>query len=293
MKNIIKKDISWLEERVPDFDTFCKQHSHVFTGGGFLSGGFLRKMIHFGSYQKAVENIYKSGFAGDIDFFFDREENASIACHTFLLNPEFYPIDNTGTLLGKRTKVKAGVFMTEPNSKTGFAYEIASKKHGIKYQFIAKSTGTPEQVLNRFDIANCKIATDTKNVWMVEDWEELERNKVIRTDKIVNDYLIYRLAKYLGADYSLDQEKHDEIVKLMLGSKTYESPIKKILLNKKAIKIETLIMFYGKLGRVRLWAKEPDYSSIEDNQQLGDEDFAINLYKKRAKEEKNENSASC
>jgi hypothetical protein len=183
--------------------------------------------------------------------------------------------------------------MTEPNSKTGFAYEIASKKHGIKYQFIAKSTGTPEQVLNRFDIANCKIATDTKNVWMVEDWEELERNKVIRTDKIVNDYLIYRLAKYLGADYSLDQEKHDEIVKLMLGSKTYESPIKKILLNKKAIKIETLIMFYGKLGRVRLWAKEPDYSSIEDNQQLGDEDFAINLYKKRAKEEKNENSASC
>ena len=294
MKNIVKKDISWLYERVPDFNSFYNKHSHVFNGGGFVSGGFLRKMIHFGSYEKAIENIYKIGFGGDIDFFFDQEHHANIACHTSLLDAEFYPIDNTGALFGKQTKVKAGILMTEPNSKTGFAYEIASKKNGIKYQFIAKSTGTPEQVLNRFDIANCKIATDAKSVWMVEDWEEIEGKKEIRVDKANHEYLISRLAKYLGDDYSLDESNHDAILKLMLGSSKYVSPIKKILRNKRAIKLETIVMFYGKLGRVNVWAKEPDYSSLNNNENfLGDEDLAINIYKTRVKEEKNENSASC
>jgi len=290
MKQIIKKDISWLLERVPDFMDFYNNQSYYFINDGYLAGGFLRKIIKNGGVLKTLEKEHGAIKRGDIDFFFYTEEACLQSFSWFKnINGTFIP----HPVLSNKTPA--------PNSITGFAFEGQSPimvgkgfAFEYKFQFIAKSTGTPEQVLNRFDIANCKIATDGKNVWMVEDWEEIESKKEIRVDKANHEYLISRLAKYLEDDYSLDQANHDVILKLMLSSSKYFSPIKKILRNKRAIKLETIVMFYGKLGRVNVWSKEPDYSSLNNHENLlGDEDLAINIYKTRVKEEKNENSASC
>jgi len=294
MKQIIKKDISWLLERVPDFMDFYNNQSYYFINDGYLAGGFLRKMIKIGSVFKAIEQDEGTIKPSDIDFFFYSEKAAQDSF-------DFFKIAK-GTYIPTNPPLRGTTLITAPNSVTGFAYEgqgsvkLKDQKfpYTLKFQFIAKSTGTPEQVLNRFDISNCKIATDAKSVWMIEDWEEIEGKKEIRVDKANHEYLISRLAKYLGDDYSLDQSNHDVILKLMLGSSKYVSPIKKILRNKRAIKLATIVMFYGKLGRVNVWAKEPDYSSLNNDENLlGDEDLAINIYKTRAKEEQNENSASC
>ena len=38
---IIKKDISWLTDKVADFDIFLESQSYYFKNNGYLAGGFF------------------------------------------------------------------------------------------------------------------------------------------------------------------------------------------------------------------------------------------------------------
>jgi hypothetical protein len=280
MKNIIKKDISWLLDRVPDFVNFYNDQTYYFMNDGYLAGGFLRKIIKNGSVEKTIENSLASG---DIDLFFYNQDAAEKAFEHFA--------KLKGSFISKSNK--DGAKFT-PNSMTGFAFEgrgiikLNDKKfpHTLKFQFIAKSTGAPEQVLNRFDISNCKIATDGKNIWMIEDWEKLEEDKIIRVDNLSGQYILSRLKKYLTDDYDLEQSNKDEILIKMLSSVTdhkYIPAIKILVKHAKFLKPEMIVMFYDKLGTIiNIPPEEYGKSSLSDAPHPT-EDYALHIYKERVK----------
>jgi len=270
--SVIKKDISWLLGKVPDFMEFYDSQSNYFINGGYLAGGFLRKVIKNGS---VIETIKDGLSAGDIDFFFYSEQHAQEAFEYFT--------KHVGTFIPRPSTFA-------PNSVTGFAYEgngglrlnSMKKPAVVKFQFIAKSTGSPEEVLNRFDIANCKIATDGKFIWMVDGWEGLEDQKIIRVDNLSGKYFPWRLKKYLGTDYSLWPSNYEQVLAKLLEScnnkSTDMSNVKSILRNKNAIKKEDILLFYEKLGITHENTEPEDYESGTLGQPV---DYAIHMFKKR------------
>lgn len=267
---IIQKDISWLIERVPDFEEFYLSHQYKFNGG-FLAGGFLRKIINRGSYKQIMNDMRESKIRGDIDWFFYTQEEC------LAVVKEFYSKDARSFNKNNPPKI--------PNSFTKFAFEEIDKYH-IKQQFIYKSVGTPQEILNRFDISNCKIATDGKNVWMIEDWEKLENNKIIRVDNLKGEYILSRLKKYLTEDYDLEPSNKDEILFKMLSSVTeskWHGTIKKLVSHAKFLKPEFIVMFYDKLGTICDIAPE-DYAktSLADLEPKR-VDYALHIYKERVK----------
>ena len=276
--NIIRKDIAWLTEKVPDFMDFYKNQSYYFANNGYLAGGFLRKIIKNGSVEKTLNSTLENG---DIDFFFYNEDAAEKCFEWF------------AKLKGSHTprvsaSNKNNVVKFTPNSVTGFAFEGSGiiMNRSMKFQFIAKSTGTPEQVLNRFDISNCKIATDVKSIWMVEDWEEIEQQKVIRVDNLAGKYLPWRLKKYIGKDYSLYQSNYKEVlvklIEILNSDSTNIANIRSLARNKKVITSDSdVLLFHQLLGQTWENTSEEDYEKGTLGQK---EDFAIHIYKDRIKE---------
>ena len=70
--NIIQKDISWLSDKVPDLQKFLDRHSYYLHNGGYLAGGFLRKIIKNASVEETLKGM---AYSGDIDFFFYNQDS--------------------------------------------------------------------------------------------------------------------------------------------------------------------------------------------------------------------------
>lgn len=287
---IVKKDFSWLLERVPDINTFLNMEVHkTLILNGYLAGGFLRKAILAGSAMKVYAEISKVGDwcrHGDIDFFYLNEQYAKTAYGAIYKPSKF----------------------VGPNSKTGFAYEMIHMEYedglpssSTKYQMIAKNTGTPTQVLSRFDISNCKIATDGLDVWMIEDWEELEKNKYIRVDNYAGAYLTSRLRKYLSPAYSVyPEQKKELLIKLLENIQEQHKnnhvwhlgPVVRvdhvynvkclITNNKEFLSPEEILLFYNHLG---VHSEYYNYSKSSLSKGI-EEDFALHMYKKRIKDDR-------
>ena len=271
---IIQKDISWLTTRVPDFMDFYNNHKYMFVNG-YMAGGFLRKAVIMGSIKKAYEAIAVQDRRGDIDFFYNTQTDCTNA------------VDATYTKFGV-TEGRSPI----PNSAAGFAWEIFETRHlnrvysSAKYQFIYRNTGDVFTVLNKFDISNCKIASDGKAVYMVEDWEELEKNRIIRIDNFAGRYLILRLKKYLsnnpyedGTKYTLTPANRDELlIRLLETTKEMPESVRSLIYQfPSLISDNDLTMFYGMLGQIPASEKDGDYegSSLSEL-----EDFAYHMYKR-------------
>lgn len=287
---IIKKDISWLLERVPDFKEFMDSHAIFFNNGGYLSGGFLRDCLLTKSAQKAKANLVKRN--GDIDFFFQDQDACEKTAELLrvtngFMMPRVFNMPKVGknTRINKKNKIV-------PNSSSGWAFEFMSAEY-VKYQLIYKNIGTPEEVLNRFDIANCKLAVDNANFWIEEEWESLEEKKLIRVDNYAGLYLLTRLAKYLTSEYDVFPEAKDELLIKMLekcnkeltGGNMYAAAaayaVRRLLAHKTLVPRDMIIMFYDKLGTAQN-AKEsisPDmYDSLMAKAPV---DFAMHMYNHR------------
>ena len=266
---IIEKDIDWLLERVPDFMQFYDNHRTMFEGG-YLAGGFMRAMILKGSAEAASPSS-QSNLAGDIDFFYF----TPVFCHN--------AISEIAKVVYAKQKI--GRFSSNP-SVTGYAHDFYDRQTQVKYQLIIKNTGSPYEVLNRFDISNCKIATDGKKVWMIEDWEQLENNKQIRIDNYAGDYIFKRVKKYLfrNKGYTLWNQNRDEMIPKMLERSNKDPASIRSLLNvmKDSFTKEKITIFYGLLGNIDETEKDGTYEAGSLNKE---EDFALHMYKRMAEKE--------
>lgn len=258
---VIKKDIEWLLEKVPDFSTFISENNKYIKEGGYVAGGFLRKCIIFGSVEAAINSISYQN-KGDIDWFFHYPDGCLASWNHFA-----------------HRNLVAVVPSKEPNSITKFAFEGTSN-NGIKHQFIYKSYGKPETVLNRFDISNCKIATNGTEVWMVEDWEYLEQNKIIRVDNFAGEYLVSRLRKYLFGDYTIYEPQTDELIAKMLSSaEKYQNVVRNLVVEQEFMQGSTILLFFKKLGEIAI--HENPNTAYEMGSLCHTEDFAMHMYNKK------------
>jgi hypothetical protein len=287
---IVKKDISWLLQRVPDFNDFYNKYKNLFVNG-YVAGGFLRKAILHGSVKTVIEKMQKDSLSGDIDFFYHNRESAKEAYGMFLKSYK------------KPTSNPCGeIPLLVENSPTGFAFEgrlltfDQDDWAGLKFQFISKNVGSPEVVLDRFDISNCKIATDGNSVWLMDDWEELEKNKHIRIDNYAGAYLLTRIKKYLSKDYDIYPPQKQELVLKMLEAIDKTKPIKTKVWTmyppmdavyqvrgildrgKSFLTPEEVLIFYGLLGTI--YGRDYSGSSLDP---YVEEDFAIHMSRKRIK----------
>lgn len=245
MGKIITKDISWLYSKEPLLQHIIESNSEILKTG-YIAGGFLFRSLNgelasFLKDKETANGIFYSSFRGDIDFFFYEQQQSVDEYNSFC---------KSQGILRRLTSLIT-------NSPGGFAFEVYGPLFDaqIKYQFINKNFGTPEEVLSRFDIANTKIATDGKVVWMDEDWEELHSKKIVRVDNYSGKYILSRLAKYLNPEYTIDKNIHDSVLAIMLQGLKEDRPyakesVKKILENKNSIDKEYISMFHNKIGKM-------------------------------------------
>lgn len=155
--------------------------------GCFLAGGAILT-ASFGSWRP-YDTIEQYLVAGDIDVFALSEETHQLA------------------MLCARLHGSAdSVLKTAVNMKT--------RPSCFKLQLIdARFSGPIEEVLEQFDIANCKVATDGKDLIYHEDVPELERTRTLRLDKSPGFMLAWRVVKYMKHGYLvLDPASREFIV---------------------------------------------------------------------------------
>ncbi len=274
--NIIKKDISWLYERVPSAIHVINtlKDNKVFENGGFLAGGFLKRLV----YEKDLEKMLnkEKNTRTDLDLFFRNTESAlKIAVELGLTIDSPLKFAKEGSIrINKPKSLLTGLY----NGLFGQRHE-----YGTKVQCIYKIEGTPEEILSGFDLVNSMIATDGQYVYMHKDWEQIEQDKIIKVN-IMNPLTMGRIHKYCTyndskidintknhiIDYCLSiiqeikenelKPVHDYRIREGIKFNALES-LRQFIKNTDNLKNEDIIYFINQLGRIEL-PFEKDYNNI-------------------------------
>ena len=296
MTKILTRDIQWLYDRVPDMEAVLEQFKPFFSSGAFLAGGFLRTAITKGSALKALN---RNESPGDLDFFFETPDHATKLVHRIVSDQ---------VVLGsiKLNKYQTNYWTSGPNSMMKFAYdtqfEIGNDNMFGKLQLIHAFGGSPQKILNGFDLANCKIATDGKQLYIREGWEELEENKLIHIDDY-QDLIPWRIIKYINkgatkntpAPFQLSDESKVGILEYIMNNLSTGSfgklinpgqRIRGLLTHPKhLIRTEDVMFFMGKLGTITMCSETSQtpgpYTLIE--KKMKTKDFAVHVYEQRKK----------
>lgn len=288
--------MSWLYDKVSDIEDVLDIFKPLFTEGAFLAGGFLRTAIAGKSATFALD-AYKSN--GDLDFFFKSSGHAKTLMYKVMNNK----IDLGNLRLNKN---HTNMWIKGPNSIMKYAYNSSFDIGNIRgnLQFISRFGGSPFQILNGFDIANCKIATDGKDVYVRKGWEKLEEDKVIHIDDY-QDLIPWRVIKYINkfstkenpSPYNLSDESKTGIleytvIKMSSGKwGNLMNPVQRIktLLQHKnqLIKTDDVLFFMNKLGTTTVCelglSNNSTYVEIEKKMKI--KDFAVHIYEQRKKKE--------
>ena len=170
--------------------------------GGFVAGGAVVKAVFSGERLSdrylRTSNSLRGG--GDIDFFFPDEET--------------------------NVRARSLVNGRQPLSTTGIntAWTAWTQPQQYKLQIISpKFSGTPEQVMERFDFANCKAAFDGRDVVYHRDLPELEASSTLRMDRSSGFILAWRMVRYLSKGYTLiHPATHEHIADWFIRIRTGE-----------------------------------------------------------------------
>jgi len=151
----------------------------------------------FGNYEKrSEERLWKSG-AGDVDVFFPDALSASLAVRRAI-----------------------EMRLDKWNSKTlaNYGHEFLVENNIV--QMIEKVTGSPEEVLSGFDIANAKVYLNSRGLFWTEEWAQLEENKLLGVDIWDRQNLLWRISKWIRKHgyTNLRPGDHENWVDLLIGS---------------------------------------------------------------------------
>lgn len=110
------------------------------------------------------------------------------------------------------------------SSVMGTAVNTKSRPGDFKIQLVtARFAGPVEEALEMFDIANCKVATDGKDLIYHEEVPELERSRTLLLHKSPGFMLAWRIVKYMNRGYhSLHPDSREFIIEWFIRLKTQE-----------------------------------------------------------------------
>jgi len=264
---IVKKDISYLSDKVKDLDWIFDRFGEIFDNGGKLGGGLLRRTLFDGNgslkstsrnfvsrTELAIPNIHglrkplekravdkhmnenHTKFV-DIDFFFESKEE-NVECMHILEESANY-VNSSGY---------ANTYVFVEEEKKGFAFtKVQLVKPEISvYQKIDK-------ILSDFDFINCAMAIDKHSVWFHKDYFEKNNKKIlscsINHKPEVNFFS--RVEKYLEFNDSV--ENHVIPTIRTLKAHYQERQLLKLLRTGKFMNKDEMLCLYGTCG---------DYSKI-------------------------------
>ena len=176
--------ITWLYERVDGLEDLIR-HSpffqNVFLNGGYIAGGFPRKLIEDGSIANISEFFTA---ASDIDVFF--ESVGTYETTKFALTAQF-------GINWEDTPGHRAIFSHLRPENDPILCALAKTSPAI--QLINCQHSDPKTMIEGFDFANCKIAFNETHVWIDSRVEKLERERILVMDR-VSVALPRRLSKY-------------------------------------------------------------------------------------------------
>jgi hypothetical protein len=191
MEKYIRRDLT---EEDRDIMTILDERPirEILATGCFLAGGSMLAST-FGK-RKPIEEYLKHG---DIDFFAPSEEAHKAASVVF-------------GMLGFTT------------SGMKVALNTHSSPSKYKLQLVNSSYGGPmEEVLEKFDVANCKVATDGRQLIYHRDVPDLERDLVMRLDRSPGFMLAWRVVKYMNRGYqTLHPDSREFIIEWFINLRT-------------------------------------------------------------------------
>ena len=167
--------------------------------GCFVAGGSML-MATWGSW-KLGESLFLDDYlkSNDIDVFATSEESH------------------------RRAMVVVGT-QGFTSSVMGTAVNTKSSPSDFKIQLVTpRFAGEVEVALEMFDIANCKVATDGKDLIYHESVPELERSRTLLLHKSPGFMLAWRIVKYMNRGYqSLHPDSREFIIEWFIRLKTKE-----------------------------------------------------------------------
>jgi hypothetical protein len=128
------------------------------------------------------------GTVGDVDLFFPNEASAWAAI--------------------SRVKSRFGEGIHLAPTAAGYAQEVVHDR--CRYQFITKVNGTPEEVLDSFDLTNAKVALTPDAILTTPEWRELEEKRAIGIDVWSKPNLLWRVWKWARKHTYLKLRSSDE-----------------------------------------------------------------------------------
>ena len=191
MEKYIRRDLT---EEDRDVMTILDERPirEILATGCFLAGGSMLAAT-FGK-RKPIDEYLKHG---DIDIFAPDEEIHKAAAVEF----------------GKLGFTTSGMKV---------ALNAYTRPGQHKIQLVNSSYGGPvEEVLERFDVANCKVATDGRQLIYHRDVPNLERDLVMRLDASPGFMLAWRVVKYMNRGYqTLDPDSRQFIIEWFINLRT-------------------------------------------------------------------------
>lgn len=194
-----------MNERVHGFQDFvdCRMLDPVFDAGGIVAGGVGRFMLRNGSsYNLSKYFSYdKNQARGDVDAFFPDVESMEECMDAIAI-----PRNHFRETFGK------GAF------ECMRSIMMHGARHNTKLQLVKCRTGTPEEILDTFDFANCKVAFNREHVWIDTRLIELEKKKILQIDDADGPIIGPRVCKYfMRHDYlALEDDSRQMLIDWML-----------------------------------------------------------------------------
>lgn len=248
---IIKQDINFLKQHVPDIDWLFKQYNEIFDVGGFVCGGSLRRAIRRNSIHSLFSKNYvwldkytleqyisclecnkgdfglissafqhQEHFSPDIDFYFSSKEDyeAAVAiCETYIQNGR---------------ELAANIEVNNQYVRMIFAKNYVVSNGSLKYnlQLILPETSSadPETTIRNFDFINCQLALTKDHFYYNEDFFQYEKLRQLKINpdrkSLIWISLIRRVAKYLSlGDYdSLCENDRENLIAVAQKAEEYK-----------------------------------------------------------------------
>ena len=178
--------------------------AYALSVGGFIAGGFGRQFLND---QSGIKDYLTCRLAydrrGDVDIFFPSSQTYEQVVEFARLYRDNY---NHNISHGPPGKVYIGdsptkfctnieipqeeVFRTPPST------EYWCQGTCVKIQLVNVFHGKPEDVLETFDIENCKVAITEDRVIYSPEFVNLEKLKTLKVTKPASPLLPHRIAKY-------------------------------------------------------------------------------------------------
>lgn len=158
----------------------------AFDCGGFVAGGCARWLRSSGKVNAIKRGTYIHE-GGDIDIF-------------------FRTLDGWRTFLEQYTEQDLGwpkVVLSSGKLAANLTFQGGARKNPSKFsdppivQAICCVTGTPQKILQSFDFHNSMVAFDREKTWVVEDWDEIERERTLKVAWWGSRSISYRVSKYM------------------------------------------------------------------------------------------------